>query len=64
MEYREYGDTYYVRMDRGDEIIGNLLALCKNEGITSCTFSGIGGCGKAEPRTALFPRPTKQQKTA
>ena len=44
MEYRKYGDTYYVRMDRGDEIIENLLDLCRKEQIASCTYSGIGGC--------------------
>ena len=25
MEYRQYGDTYYIRMDRGDEIIAGVL---------------------------------------
>ena len=25
MEYRKIGDNYYIRMDRGDEIISNLL---------------------------------------
>lgn len=53
MEYRKYGDTYYVRMDRNDEIIENLLAVCRNENISSCTFSGIGGCGKAEIQTYI-----------
>ena len=28
MEYRKMGETYYVRMDRGDEIIRNLLDIC------------------------------------
>jgi predicted DNA-binding protein with PD1-like motif len=23
MEYRKYGEVYYIRMDRGDEIIEN-----------------------------------------
>lgn len=53
MEYRKYGDTYYVRMDRGDEIIENILDVCKNENISSCTFSGIGGCKKAEIQTYI-----------
>ena len=47
MEYRKYGDTFYIRMDRGDEIIEKILMVCKEEGIHSCTFNGIGGCGKA-----------------
>ncbi len=28
MEYRRFGETFYVRMDKGDEIIGSILALC------------------------------------
>ena len=53
MEYRKYGDTYYVRMDRGDEIIENLLDLCRKEQIASCTYSGIGGCERAEIQTYI-----------
>lgn len=59
MEYRKYGGTYYVRLDRGDEITGALLALCEKEGIESAVFSGIGGCSSALiqtfiPRTGAF----------
>lgn len=53
MEYRKYGDTFYIRMDRGDEIIEKILMVCKEEGIYSCTFNGIGGCGKAEIQTFI-----------
>ena len=53
MEYKKYGDIYYVRMDRGDEIIESLLALCRREKISSCTYTGIGGCAKAEIQTYL-----------
>jgi predicted DNA-binding protein with PD1-like motif len=44
MEYRKIGDNYYIRMDRGDEIISTLLAVCEKESIPSAVFSGIGGC--------------------
>lgn len=40
-------------MDRGDEIIEKILMVCKEEGIHSCTFNGIGGCGKAEIQTFI-----------
>ena len=53
MEYRKYGDIFYIRMDRGDEIIEKILMVCKEEGIHSCTFNGIGGCGKAEIQTFI-----------
>ena len=48
MEYRKIGDNYYIRMDRGDEIISNLLEICEKESIPSAIFSGIGGCQNAE----------------
>ena len=48
MEYRKYADTYYIRMDRGDEIVAELLELCRREHIRSATFSGIGGCSDAQ----------------
>lgn len=51
MDYRKFGSTYYVRIDRGDEIISTVLSICKNENICSAIFSGIGGCSKAEIQT-------------
>ncbi len=53
MDYRKLGETYYVRLDRGDEIIGSLLEICEKEKIMSATFSGIGGCGSAEIQTFI-----------
>ena len=53
MEYRKYGETYYIRFDRDDEIISAILKICKEEGIKSATYSGIGGCGKAEIQTFI-----------
>ena len=46
-------------MDRGDEIISNLLEICEKESIPSAVFSGIGGCQSAElqvfiPATGSF----------
>ena len=59
MEYKKIGETFYVRMDRGDEIIGNILEICRKESIPSAIFSGIGGCRQAElqvfiPKTGSF----------
>ena len=53
MEYRKFGDTIYIRMDRGDEIIGSILDLCRKERILSAVFLGIGGCSEAEIQTYL-----------
>ncbi len=51
MEYRKLGDAYYLRFDRGDEIVSGILELCKAEGIESATYQGIGGCQSAEIQT-------------
>ncbi len=48
MDYRRFGDCYYVRADKGDEIISSILDVCERESIRSATFSGIGGCSDAE----------------
>lgn len=53
MNYRKYGDIYYIRMDRGDEIIRSVLNVCEKEGIKSAVYSGIGGCGEAEIQTFI-----------
>ena len=56
MDFRKYGDAYYIRFDRGDEIVRGILGICAAEGIASATFSGIGGCGTAEIQTFVPER--------
>ena len=63
MDYKKYGDTVYIRMDRGDEIIGCILGICKKERIMSATFSGIGGCGEAQIQTYLPETNTFEMQT-
>ena len=53
MEYRKFGETCYIRFDKGDEIISGILNVCRKEGITSAVFSGIGGCSRAEIQTFI-----------
>ena len=48
MDFRKFGETYYIRMDRGDDIVSVLMDICRKEGIRSAYYSGIGGCSKAE----------------
>lgn len=48
MEYSKIGETYYIRMDRGDEIVSSLLKVCEMERIQSAYFSGIGGCSDVQ----------------
>ena len=53
MDYRRYGETIYVRMDKGDEVISGILDICAKEHIVSAIFSGIGGCSEAEIQTFI-----------
>lgn len=59
MDYRNYGGTYYVRLDRGDEVVDSILSVCKRERVRSAVFTGIGAAAHAEiqtfiPETGLF----------
>lgn len=53
MEYRKFGDNYYIRLDKGDEVIENILEICQKENIKSAIYSGIGGCGSADIQTFI-----------
>lgn len=53
MEYRKYGDTFYARFDKGDEIISGIINICKAEKLNSAVFTGIGGCSEAEIQTFI-----------
>ena len=51
MDYRKNGNTYYIRFDRGDEIVSGIIDICRKEEIHSSVYSGIGGCENAEIQT-------------
>lgn len=53
MDYRRINDFFYIRVDKGEEIIEKILELCRAEGIRSAFFSGIGGCSRAELQTFI-----------
>ena len=53
MDYRRMNDIYYVRIDKREEIITELLQICGREGIQSAVFTGIGGCSHAEIQTFI-----------
>ena len=42
MEYRQFNDTYVVRMDRGEEIISSLTNFCEKEKITLGSVEALG----------------------
>ena len=53
MDYKKFGETFYIRFDKGDEIIAGILDVCRAEGIMSAVFSGIGGCSSADIQTFI-----------
>lgn len=42
MQYRVFGDTYVVRLQRGEEVLTCLRELCEKESISLGTVSAIG----------------------
>lgn len=48
MEYKRFGDTYMIRMDVGEEILGSLQQVCEKEGILLGQVSAIGAADHAE----------------
>ena len=46
MEYRKFGSTYILRIDRGEEILASITTLCNAEKIRLGSVSGIGAVGE------------------
>ena len=46
MEYRKLGNTYAVRLDRGDEVVSSLTELARQENIAFADIRGIGAAGE------------------
>ena len=45
MDYRKFGDTLLVRLDRGEEIIEQVKALALKENITLASVQALGALG-------------------
>jgi predicted DNA-binding protein with PD1-like motif len=46
MEYRKFGQDYVVRMQKGEEILSDITAVCEKEHIILGTVQGIGAVGE------------------
>ena len=57
MEYRRFGDTYIVRIDRGEEILESLTALCEKEDIRLAQADALGAVDRAV--VSVYDVPTK-----
>ena len=42
MEYKRFGDKIFVRIDRGEEILGQVEALARREGIRLASVQALG----------------------
>jgi len=61
MEYRQAGQKWFLRIDRGEEVLETVAAFCRKKGITLGSISGIGA---AEQITlGLFETKTKTYKS-
>ena len=58
MEYRRFSDTFVMRLDRGEEVIASINALCEREGIKLGWVSAIGAVNEAT--LGCFDTGTKQ----
>lgn len=47
MQYRQFGDTYMLRIDYGEEILQALKQVCEQEGIRLAHVSAIGAVDHA-----------------
>lgn len=63
MDYRKYGETYYIRVDKGEEVISSILEVCRKEQLRSAVFSGIAGCSEARIQTFLPESGTFETRT-
>jgi predicted DNA-binding protein with PD1-like motif len=46
MEYRKFGNRYFVRVDRGEEVVSKIKEFCKDNNIVLGSISGIGAANK------------------
>lgn len=42
MQYKKFGDSFFVRLERGEEILSSLAALAEKEDIALGCVSGLG----------------------
>ena len=57
MEYRQFGDTYIVRIDQGEEILATLKAFCAKEEIHLAQVDALGAVDHAV--VSVYDVPTK-----
>ncbi|NLA47987.1 MAG: DNA-binding protein [Bacteroidales bacterium] len=51
MEYKRIKDSYYIRIDKGENVTDCITDVCLREKIQSGYFQGIGACDQVELST-------------
>jgi hypothetical protein len=46
MEYKQFGNKYVIRLDKGEEIVSVLQKFCSDNSIKLGSVSGIGAVNK------------------
>jgi predicted DNA-binding protein with PD1-like motif len=58
MKYKQYNDKYFLRLEKGEEIIESLKSFCEKEDIRLGWIRGMGAVGEAT--IGLFETAIKQ----
>ena len=61
MEYRKFGNSYVLRLNKGEEITESLKQFCSKENINTAEITGLGASNLVE--IGLFNTETKEYKT-
>lgn len=58
MDYRKFGDTYVLRLERGEEIMKSLTTLAEKEDIRLAKIEGLGAADQLS--VGVYDVPAKQ----
>ncbi len=61
MEYRQVGSKWFLRIDKGEEVLETISGFCREQGITLGAISGIGAAGQIT--LGLFETQSKTYKS-
>ena len=56
MKYKKIRDTFYIRVDKGENVTGSIIEVCKREKIQAGYFQGIGACDLVDLSTWIPER--------
>ena len=60
MDYKKSGETIFLRVDKGEEVLSANFEVCRQEQVLTAWVQGLGACGEVTVSTYL---PDKQSFT-